>query len=234
VSLGQGRYLVAGSKPWNRRIFDEVIVNYPGEWRYAGSVDELSVDSVTEFDPSYVFFMHWSWKVPPELTENYDCVAFHMTDLPYGRGGSPLQNLILRGHQFTKLCALKMSETFDAGPVYLREDLALDGSAEEIYKRANDLSAQMIQRIVSDDIEPVPQSGEPVIFRRRKPHESELSGLQGLEATYDFIRMLDAEGYPNAFIESDGLRFEFSGASIGNGSVKAEVKITQSSASVSE
>ena len=31
-----------------------------------------------------------------EIHENYKCIIFHMTDLPFGRGGSPLQNLISR------------------------------------------------------------------------------------------------------------------------------------------
>ena len=26
-------HVVAGSKPWNRRVFDEVISKYPGRWR---------------------------------------------------------------------------------------------------------------------------------------------------------------------------------------------------------
>ena len=220
------RFIVAGSKAWNRRIFDEVISGYPGQWRYAGSVDELSSESVAAFDPVYIFFLHWSWKVPAELTQSYDCVAFHMTDLPYGRGGSPLQNLILRGHGDTKLCALKMTEAFDAGPVYLREELSLKGSAEEIYLRANVISAQMVKRIIDDDIEPSPQVGNPVIFRRRQPRESELKGINELGAAYDFIRMLDAEGYPHAFVEHDGFRFEFRRASLYDGRIEADVKIT--------
>jgi len=55
-----------------------------------------------------------------------------MTYMPYGRGGSPLQNLIVRGYRHTKLTALRMVEEFDAGPVYLKEDLCLEGNAEEI------------------------------------------------------------------------------------------------------
>ena len=30
-----------------------------------------------------------------------------MTDLPYGRGGSPLQNLIIRGFESTKISAIE-------------------------------------------------------------------------------------------------------------------------------
>ena len=58
-----------------------------------------------------------------------------MTDLPYGRGGSPLQNLIIRGHRDTQLTALKCEENVDEGPVYAKTPLSLSGSAEEILAR---------------------------------------------------------------------------------------------------
>ncbi|MCI0437540.1 MAG: methionyl-tRNA formyltransferase [Chloroflexi bacterium] len=224
------RYIVAGAKPWNHRIFDEVISAYPGEWKFAGAQDELTVEAVREFAPRYIFFMHWSWKVPSELTENYECVCFHMTDVPYGRGGSPLQNLILRGHRRTRLSALRMTQEMDAGPVYLKEELSLEGGAEEIYLRASYLSAEMMRRITEGQIEPEPQTGEPLIFKRRKPSESRIPPLDGLRALHDFLRMLDAEGYPRAFLEHEGFRYEFSRAALYDGRIVADVTITKAEA----
>ncbi len=60
-----------------------------------------------------------------------------MTDLPFGRGGSPLQNLIVRGHKQTKISAIKVVEAMDAGDVYLKEELDLYGTADEIFMRAS-------------------------------------------------------------------------------------------------
>ena len=36
-----------------------------------------------------------------------------MTDLPYGRGGSPLQNLILRGFNFAEKSKLPLPSNID-------------------------------------------------------------------------------------------------------------------------
>ena len=55
-----------------------------------------------------------------------------MTDLPYGRGGSPLQNLIVRGWKETKVLALKVVEELDAGPIYYKKRLAYMGR-QKIY-----------------------------------------------------------------------------------------------------
>ncbi len=220
------RYLVLGSKPWNRHIFDEVLSPLPGQWHYIGAREELDLARVQEMSPRFIFFLHWSWKVPDEIIEQFECVCFHMTDVPYGRGGSPLQNLIARGHRETKLTALRMSSEFDAGPVYMKESLSLEGGAEEIYLRAVRLSAGMIQRMIQREPKPVPQQGEPVTFKRRKPEESEICEQDSLEHLFDHIRMLDAEGYPHAFLEHGGFRFEFSRPALYDGRIVADVKIT--------
>jgi len=219
-------YLVAGCKPWSRRIYDQSLAQLPGKWQFAGSVDQLTTQRVRSLSPRYIFFLHWSWKVPAEIFEPYECVCFHMTDVPYGRGGSPLQNLIIRGHGDTKLTALRMTAEMDAGPVYFKESLSLEGNAEEIYLRAANLSAIMVRTIVQQEPTPVPQTGDATIFTRRKPEESRIgSGLQSLQTLHDFIRMLDAEGYPRAFLEYGGFRLEFSRSALYDGRIVADVKI---------
>ena len=222
-------YLVAGCKPWNYRIFAEVISTYPGRWHFVGDPEQLGLDAVCALNPRYIFFLHWSWKVPNEIVKEYECVCFHMTDVPYGRGGSPLQNLILRGHKHTKLTALKMVKELDAGPIYLKEDLCIDGgSAEEIYIRGTYKAAEMIERIISKDLRPVPQRGKVRTFNRRRPEDSEIPRLESLQQLYDFIRMLDAEGYPKAFLRYRGFRYEFGRAALYDGRIEASVRITPS------
>ena len=220
-------YLVVGSKPWNRRTYQEQISKLPGNWRFISSADDLTYYYVANLQPRYIFFLHWSWKVPNDLISDYECVCFHMTDVPYGRGGSPLQNLIVRGHRNTRLSALRMVEDFDAGPVYMKSDLSLEGSsAEEIYIRASDLSGQMIATITANEPIPQVQEGDPTIFRRRKLEQSLIPDLADLQSTHDFIRMLDADGYPNAYIQYGGFRYEFSRAALYDGRIVADVTIT--------
>ncbi len=220
-------YLVAGYKPWNHRIFDEIISKSPGRWHFIGNPEQLSLDTVRALSPRYIFFLHWSWKVPDEIIKEYECVAFHMTDLPFGRGGSPLQNLIARGIHETKISAIKVTEEFDAGPIYLQRNLCLHGSAEEIYIRATYKSADMIERIISQDLKPVPQRGKSTVFKRRRPEDSEIRSLHTVHQLYDFIRMVDAEGYPRAFCYYKGFRYELSRATLYDGRIEANVIITR-------
>lgn len=219
-------YIVLGSKSWNRTTFDGAISRLPGEWHFISSPDELTIDAIKQISPDKLFFLHWSWRVPGEIFNTFECVNFHMTDVPFGRGGSPLQNLIIRGHTDTQLSALRMTEGWDSGAVYLKKPLSLDGPAHEILKRASALSGAMIEEILRTDIKPRPQEGDATVFRRRTPDESRLPSDLSVERMYDFIRMLDGEGYPPAFIDRDGFRYEFTGANLTDKNLFANVAIT--------
>lgn len=219
-------YIVVGSKPWNRRVFAQTLQALPGKWTFIGTREALTPEAIRSLRPRYVFFLHWSWKVPDAIVRDFECVCFHMTDVPYGRGGSPLQNLIVRGHRETKLTALRMTAEFDAGPVYAKEPLSLEGNAEEILIRASALSAEMIQNLVRREPRPRPQKGKPTIFKRRTPAESAIGAQSSVAGLHDFIRMLDAEGYPRAFLQHAGFRYEFSRAALRDGRLVADVTIT--------
>lgn len=218
--------IIAGSRPWNRADIEKL-----GLTRKVIEVstrEELKEALELETSIRFIFFLHWSHIVPRRITDNYDCVCFHMTDVPYGRGGSPLQNLIARGHQETKLTALRMVQALDAGPVYLKRTLSLNGStAEEIYMRASALSCEMIMQILDEGIEPQEQTGEVVEFARRTPDQSALPVTEDLDIIHDHIRMLDAEGYPHAFLEIGNLRLEFTRSSRYDGKILANVQITR-------
>jgi methionyl-tRNA formyltransferase len=220
-------FIVAGNCPWDKSCFDRHLKALPGVWLFAQTQEELAVFLEEHLEPRYIFFIHWSQRIPDHWLQRYECVCFHMTDVPFGRGGSPLQNLIERGHRETQLSALRMTGELDAGPVYQKQRLSLEGNAEEIYIRAGRLSAAMIAEIAREKSEPVPQNGEVVVFKRRTPAQSVIpDGLPGLDGLHDFIRMLDAEGYPKAFFEYGGFRFEFSRAALYDQRVVADVRIT--------
>ena len=185
----------------------------------------LTAEYLTSQHVSRVFLPHWSYIIPASVYEKIDCVVFHMTDLPFGRGGSPLQNLISRGIKETKISALKCVKELDAGPVYLKAPLTLDGSAEEIMARAYGIVEGMIRVLHERNPPAVPQEGMPTLFRRRTPDEGRLDDCSSVREFYDRIRMLDADGYPHAFIEAGGFRIEFRKAALEGESVTAEVRI---------
>ncbi len=224
--MKRNKILVATVKSWNVRNFNKIKEEYKDfNWYLITNKGELTYDYLNKIKPAFIFFPHWSWMIPEEIYENFNCIVFHMTDLPFGRGGSPLQNLIVRGIYETKISAIKVVGKLDAGSVYLKENLSLHGNAEEIYMRASDTVFKMIREIIEKKPEPKTQEGEVIEFKRRTPEQSELPMTNDLRKIYDFIRMLDAEDYPKGYIERNGIRFEFERASLKEGYIKADVII---------
>ena len=152
-----------------------------------------------------------------------------MTDLPFGRGGSPLQNLISRGIYQTKISAIKVDGGIDTGNIYTKTELSLYGSADEILIRSsNIIFNKMIPYIINKRPIPKPQEGQVVEFKRRKIEDGDLSKINlNLNSMYDYIRMLDGEGYPNAYLKLGNLKLKFSRASLKQGKILADVEIVE-------
>ncbi len=210
--------VIATIKSWNiqnaLRLKEKLKGNF--DVHLVSKKEDLTFEFLHKLAPIYVFFPHWSWIIPPEIYENFECVVFHTANLPYGRGGSPLQNLIVRGIKRTKVCALKVDGGIDTGPIYLKKDVFIAlGSAEEILMEISKIIFnEMIPEILERRPQPIPQEGKVLVFKRRRPEESKLTPdiMTNLDRVFDFIRMLDGEGYPRAFIKMGKLRILFSEA----------------------
>lgn len=220
-SDGVPLYIFASSRLIYRSVYDDLRQKNRGRWLWVSDSEELAA-AVDGGRPDYIFFAHWNWIVDDVILSAAECICFHMTDVPYGRGGSPLQNLIVRGHTETKLTALKMTPELDAGPVYSKHDLSLSGSASDILGRCADLVGEAVEDIIRRRPAPVPQQGKPEIFKRRKPEQSELPPEASLPAYYDHIRMLDATGYPPAYILYGNFEICFKQAELENGELSAK------------
>ncbi|MCD6238900.1 MAG: methionyl-tRNA formyltransferase [Thermotogae bacterium] len=210
------KVVIATIKSWNIRNAYKFKELYKDKYEVVIITDkrELSEKNIRSINPEWIFFPHWSWIIPSEIYEKYTCIVFHITDLPFGRGGSPLQNLIQRKVYHTKISAIQVDKGIDTGKIYLKKDFYIGiGSAEEIFIAASQIIFfDMIPYILENKPIPQAQEGEVIVFKRRRPEESNLqkAEIKNLDDFYDFVRMLDAEGYPKAFLKINNLKIEFS------------------------
>ena len=220
-------YIVATLKPWNVDAFHKYSQRLDGNWYLINKEIDLNIKTIKDISPKYIFFPHWSYLVNEKILSHSECICFHATDLPFGRGGTPIQNLISIGLTKTKLSALKMTSSIDAGPVYLKTPLLLNGRAQDIYNRMSVLTWKMIAKIIKNEIQPKPQKGKVFNFKRKTPEQSKITSKCTLKEIYDKIRMLDAETYPKAYINKNSLKLEFFESSLQKNEIIAKVKITK-------
>ena len=207
------KYIVVTIKDWNINQYYQSKYEKSKNWYLITDPKKLTFAYINSIKPKYIFFPHWSKKVNSKIIDNYDCICFHETDLPYGRGGSPIQNLIKRNHKTTIITAFKMMKMLDAGPIYLKRQLKLNKSAQKIYEQASKIIFRMINIIVNNQIKPYPQKGKIIKFKRRNEKQSIISKKnKSLDELYNHIRMLDAKTYPVAFIKYGNLKVEFTNA----------------------
>jgi methionyl-tRNA formyltransferase len=184
---------------------------------------DLSLDFLEEHKPDFIMFPHWSFKVDEKIIDKYKCICFHSSPLPYGRGGSPIQNMILKGHNETEVCSLLMEKEFDSGPIFLRTKISLEGRLEEILIRVYSAIADQIKNFIAKDLKPEKQKGDVTIFKRLKDNRIDLN--QSIEEIYNKIRMLDSVLYPNAFIDLDDKKIEFFNVTKNDEIITAQVVI---------
>lgn len=181
------------------------------------SPDELNEFLNTGYNKrkvDYILFIGWSWIVDPRIIKSIPCYAFHPSNLPEYRGGSPIQSQIMSGVTETYGTLFRMSDQVDAGGIVYRYRLSLKGDMDELFTNLKYCVVNLVTWFNNwggqqrDLYKKWPQ-GEPqdeeksTWFPRRQPEDSEITmdelTNESDEYLYNKIRMLGTP-YPNAFI----------------------------------
>jgi methionyl-tRNA formyltransferase len=131
-------------------------------------------------------------------------IVVHASDLPCGKGFSPLQWQILEGKAGIKLTLFEAVEACDAGPYYFKEDLVFDGS--ELYDELrNKLACKIIDMCLSyannmDRLNPISQTGLESVYPRRTSKNDELDVNQSIAKQFNHLRIADNERHPAYFM----------------------------------
>ena len=110
-------------------------------------LEKINLKKINQIKPRIIFFVFWSKKIPEKIFSNNLCIQFHSSDLPRFRGGSPIQNQILKKIYKTKLTAFKIDKKIDAGDICMKSNISLCGKAEIILKNIEKKAFQMILKI---------------------------------------------------------------------------------------
>lgn len=215
--------IISKDNPWSRELAN-LFLEDSSQFVW---ITECNLQILDSLNPKWVFFFHWSEIVSKEIYTKYKCVVVHTGNLPEGRGGSPLQNQILEGVVSTKVNLIEMSSILDGGGIYISSPITLQGNLNDIWFTIAKISKKLILECVNNSLSPIPQTGEPKVYKRKKDNKLILDSTKDISYVYDQIRMLDAENYPQTYLEIGEYILEFSRAKLENKTVIADVKITK-------
>jgi methionyl-tRNA formyltransferase len=207
------KVILCGYRDWAIQIFDEIKLfkNIHVVDIITSNEDYLQKENKFDANVDLILFIGWSWIIPKEITEKFLCLGIHPSDLPFYRGGTPLQHQIINGINKTKITLMTLSSAkLDAGEIWLKEDLDLSGDTiSTVFNHLVESSVNLLRRFFGlfPNIKPVEQDiTKGSYYNRRKPSESKLpiNSLKekSLKELYDFIRAL-TDPYPNAYIEDE-------------------------------
>ena len=96
--------VILSNRPWNAEMDKKLAEELNCNIIIIKTKEELEQVSLQQINPEWIFVPHWSNIIPEKIWANWRTVVFHMTELPYGRGSSPLQNLIMQGKKYCNKC----------------------------------------------------------------------------------------------------------------------------------
>ena len=144
------------------------------------------------------------------LKKNRLLLVVHESDLPRGRGFSPVQWQILEGRNEITVCLLEVSAAADAGHIYARMNLKFNGSElyQEIRKKQAEVTYELVLNFLSDypKVTKTAQVGRPTYYRRRRAIDSQLDIDATLKSQFNLLRICHNESWP-AFFELGGVRY---------------------------
>ena len=139
-------------------------------------------------------------------------LVVHASNLPQGKGWSPMSWQILEGCSKIPLTLFEASIELDAGPIYAQEIMNLKGhemAPEWQLLQANttiNMCINWLKDYPHSASDAKPQSGKANYYRRRVPEDSRLNLQKNLEEQFSLLRIVDNEAYP-AFFEINGHRY---------------------------
>jgi methionyl-tRNA formyltransferase len=203
------RIIFCAYREWAIKVFENLRLLSPENEFILVTTPECLAAEVKTSAFDVIMCAGWSWIIEKTTVENHWVVGVHPSDLPNYAGGSPIQNQIVRGVEFTKNTLFRLSPKLDQGPILGKVPLSLQGHMNEIFERLTSTSLVLFYDFIRDfpnvPNEQIFNKSTPTnTLKRLLPNSSRLTPDSISQMTtrelYNFIRCRE-DPYPNAFIE---------------------------------
>lgn len=187
---------------------DHPIMSYIKKWVEKHSQNH-QISICTNFDDlqtgDFLFLISFLKKVPSEIRDFFKySLVIHGSDLPHGRGWSPLVWQILEGHNNITLTLFEAVDKIDAGKIWKKETISFEG--HELFDEISNKFFQQEIKLMDfalenfSNIEPYEQEifdGE--YYQKRSPIDSEIKPSPFTNEEFELLRIADPNRYPAFF-----------------------------------
>jgi methionyl-tRNA formyltransferase len=155
-------------------------------------------------DGDFLFILGCTSIVPIEiLSRNTLNLVVHESNLPKGRGNSPVAWQVLEEKSAIPIVIFEATQEMDAGPIYLKDRIELDGTEllTEIRQKQGEKTVELIIRFLErwPNITPAQQRGTPTYYRKRTVIDDALNPEKSIIDNFNHLRIVDNERYPARF-----------------------------------
>tara|TARA_B100001057_G_scaffold111913_2_gene110032 strand:- start:6783 stop:7427 length:645 start_codon:yes stop_codon:yes gene_type:complete len=149
------------------------------------------------------------YKIIPSkyLKKSKHNLVVHESNLPQGRGFSPLYRQILNGKTNIVFSLFECSEKTDKGKIYFKKKIKFPSTLifEEIKIRQMNSAFSLIEKFFENysskkNIKSYTQRGKVSYFKKIKPDMSKLDINKSIKSQFDIIRTRDNENFPSFFV----------------------------------
>ena len=212
--------MLSDKKSWINAYLLDVILDWEAQghavtWKHDVCEAQPMLDrrpgcSHDEPSTNFCFCLSFSQILPSALRERFEhTLVVHESDLPQGKGWSPLTWQILEGANRIPVTLIEAAARVDSGPIYAKRWLEFQGNELIDELRAGQAEAThqlcrwFVDRYPQNAEQARSQQGEESFYPRRRPADSRLDADKSLTEQFELLRVVDNDHYP-AFFELRG------------------------------
>jgi len=159
------------------------------------------------------FFLSFEEIIPEYiLSKHVNNIVVHGSDLPMGKGMSPISWQILEGRKEIVMTLFEMEERLDSGGIYLQDVMQFDGT--ELIDEIRDKQVKSTFKLCLEFLKKYPkilnkvrvQRGKGSFYKRRGARDSRLDISKTIAEQFDLLRVVDNDIYP-AFFKYKGQKY---------------------------
>ncbi len=194
--------ILSDHNSWINEFIPKLILDTQNMGHEVSWIHELEAMPKTDI----LFILSFSKIVPTKiLIKHKHNLVVHESNLPKGRGWSPVTWQVLKGKTKIPVTLFEAGTHVDDGKIYIQTDISLTGNEllPEIHKKQAKITGELCLKFIQEYTSVVSkgrsQKGIASYYLRRTPKDSEVDPKKTILEQFNLLRVVDNDRYPAFF-----------------------------------